>query len=108
MSRIQARDREIVDHAAVLHQVEAVGDLRAKRKFCSTSRMVMPRLFSVHEHLADALDDHRRQAFGRLVEQQQLDAGAQDAGDRQHLLLAARQLGALARAALLQVGEQSR
>ena len=34
------------------------------------------------------------------------DAGAQDAGDRQHLLLAARQLGAGARAPLLEVGEQ--
>jgi hypothetical protein len=45
------------------------------------------------------LDDHRRQALGGLVEQQQRGAGAQDAPDGQHLLLAARQLGALAAAA---------
>ena len=45
---------------------------------------------------ADLLDDDRREPLGRLVEQQQLRAGAQDAADRQHLLLAAGQLGALA------------
>ena len=44
----------------------------------------------------DLLDDDRREAFGRLVEQQEPRAGAQDAADRQHLLLAAGQLGALA------------
>ena len=45
---------------------------------------------------ADLLDDDRREALGRLVEQQQPRAGAQDAADRQHLLLAAGELGALA------------
>src|SRR5262245_45542435 len=58
------------------------------------------------DDLADALHDHRRQALGRLVEQQEAGAGAQDTADRQHLLLAARQLGALAAPALLQVGEE--
>ena len=56
--------------------------------------------------IADLLHDDGRQAFGRLVEQQQLGARAQDAGDRQHLLLAPRQLGALAGRALLEVGKQ--
>ena len=55
---------------------------------------------------ADLLDDHRREALGRLVEQQELGAGAQDAADRQHLLLAARELGALAAEPLVQIGEQ--
>ena len=39
---------------------------------------------------ADLLDDDRGEALGRLVEKQQARAGAQDAPDRQHLLLAAR------------------
>ena len=56
---------------------------------------------------ADLLHDDRRETFGRLVQQQHLGTGAQDAGDRQHLLLAARQLGALGGVrAFLQVGEQ--
>src|SRR5690606_16737542 len=44
----------------------------------------------------DLLDDHRGKSFRRLVQQQHLGARAQDAADRQHLLLAARKLGALA------------
>ena len=44
--------------------------------------------------------------FGRLVEQQQARAGAQDAPDCQHLLLAAGELGALAAQPLLDVRKQ--
>ena len=61
----------------------------------------MPRAFSAASTSPMRCDDHRRQALGRLVEQQHPDAGAQDAGDRQHLLLAAGELGARAGAALL-------
>ena len=69
--------------------------------------MVKPCCLQRADGLADLLDDHRRQPLGRLVEQQQPRAGAQDAADRQHLLLAAGQLGALAGAEpLLQVGKQ--
>src|ERR1043166_9729205 len=39
----------------------------------------------------DFLANQRRQAFGRLVEDQELGVGHQGAADRQHLLLAARQ-----------------
>ena len=62
--------------------------------------------FELADDLADALDDHRRQALGRLVEQQEVGTGAQDAADRQHLLLAARQLGALAAPPLREVGKE--
>ena len=54
------------------------------------------------DDVADLLDDHRGQALGRLVEQQQPRARAQHAGDREHLLLAAGQLGAGEVAALVQ------
>src|SRR5207244_13208901 len=57
--------------------------------------------------LADLLDDDRRETLGRLVEQQQPRAGAQNPGDRQHLLLAAGELGALAAQPLLEIGKQA-
>ena len=56
--------------------------------------------------LADLADDDRRQALGRLVEHQEPRAGAQDARDRQHLLLAARQLAAAAGEPLGEIGKQ--
>ena len=69
--------------------------------------MVKPCCFQRADGLADLLDDDGREPLGRLVEQQQPRAGAQDAADRQHLLLAAGELGALARAEpLLEVREQ--
>src|SRR5207253_7874027 len=38
--------------------------------------------------------DNRRQAFGRLVHDEQMRVGQERAGDRQHLLFAARELSA--------------
>ena len=40
----------------------------------------------------DLARDQRRESFGRLVENQQVGIGQERAADRQHLLLAARQL----------------
>ena len=54
----------------------------------------------------DLLDDDGSQSFSRLVKQQKPRPGAQDAADRQHLLLAAGKLGALARQPFAQIGEQ--
>ncbi len=54
---------------------------------------------------AKGLNDHRRQAFRNFVEQQKACPSAQDAAHSQHLLLAARQAGAWAVAALEKVGE---
>ena len=51
------------------------------------------------------LHDHRRQAFGDFVEQQDVGAGAQDARHGEHLLLAAGEPRALARLALGEVGK---
>ncbi len=52
------------------------------------------------------LDDDRREAFERLVEQQQRRVGHQRARDRQHLLLAAGQLIAHVAAPFLDAREQ--
>ena len=51
----------------------------------------MPRLGDLVEQSADQLDDLRRQAFGRLVDHDQVGVAHQRAAQRQHLLLAARQ-----------------
>src|SRR6185436_586615 len=52
------------------------------------------------DHLADLIDDARRETLRRLVEQHDRWAGDQRAGDREHLLLAARHLAGELAAAL--------
>src|SRR5206468_2995998 len=56
--------------------------------------------------LVEVVDDQRRQALRRLVEQQQLGIAHQRARDRQHLLLAAREIAAVTAGQLAQRGEQ--
>ena len=55
---------------------------------------------------AEFLDDDRREAFERLVEQQQRRIGHQRARDRQHLLLAAGELIAEIAPSLGKAGKQ--
>ena len=63
-----------------------------KSRFCSTRITVRPRFArSVGELLGDRLDDRGLDALGRLVEQQQARRLDQAAGERQELLLAARE-----------------
>ena len=57
------------------------------------------------QRFREPIDDDRRQAFGRLVHDQQARIGQQRAADRQHLLLAAGELGAAVAAALGQRGK---
>ncbi len=104
--RLERGVRDHVDHPAVLDHVVAVGHRRGEAEVLFHEQDGEALLAQHADGIADLLHDDRRQALGRLVEQQQLGAGAQDAGDGQHLLLAARQLGALAGRALLQVGKQ--
>ena len=58
---------------------------------CSASRIVSPRASARRCARAASSTISGRQALGGLVEQQQLGVAHQRAGDRQHLLLAARQ-----------------
>src|SRR5258706_15431380 len=84
----------------------AVCNARGKAKILLDQEDGKPFSLEPRDGVADLLHDHRREALGRLVQKQQPRPGAQNAADREHLLLAARELGALARKALLQVGEQ--
>src|SRR5712691_6499922 len=103
---VQLGVRELVHDLSVLHDVIAIRDGRGEVKILLDQQNGEALRLERPDGLADLLDDDRRQALGRLVEQQQPRAGAQDAGDRQHLLLAAGELGALAAQALLEIGEQ--
>src|SRR5262249_57277210 len=56
--------------------------------------------------VGDLLDDDRGKPVGRMVEEKEPRAGAQDAADGEHLLLAAGKLCALARQAFLEIGKE--
>ena len=75
--------------------------------FCSISSTEMPLSLSVRRYCAHQLDDLRRQAFGRLVDDDQVGVAHQRAAQRQHLLLAARQHAGLGVLALLQAREHA-
>src|SRR5713226_6362077 len=94
-----------VDDLAVLDDVVAVGEGRGEMKILLDEENGEALPLERADDGADLLDDDGCQSLGRLVEQQEARAGAQNAADRQHLLLAARQLGALAALALRKVGE---
>jgi hypothetical protein len=89
----------------VLHDQEAIGERRGEAEVLLDHDDRVALLAQAFDDLAELLHDDRRQALGDLVEQEQARAGAQDARDGEHLLLAARQARALARRALLQVRE---
>src|SRR6266849_7107927 len=103
---VQLGVRKLVHDLSVLHDVIAVRDGRGEVKILLDQENGEALRLERADGLADLLDDDRRETLGRLVEQQEPGAGAQDAGDRQHLLLAAGELGALAAQALLEVGKQ--
>ena len=95
-----------VHDAAVLDDVVAVGDRLRETEILLDQQDGEPLLLQPRDRASDLLHDHRREALGRLVEKQQARASAQDPADREHLLLAAGKLGALAPQPLLQVREQ--
>ncbi len=88
---------ERLDDASVLHHAETIGERRREPEVLFDQHDGVALLLQQPDHLAELLDDHRREAFGDLVEQQQPRAGPQDARDREHLLLAARQARARTR-----------
>src|SRR5512145_754235 len=103
---LERRARHHVDDAAVLDDVVAVGDLLREAEILLDEQNGEAFLLELGDGAPDLIDDHRREALGRLVQQEQARAGAQDAADGEHLLLAAGELGALASQPLAQVGEE--
>src|SRR5262245_57739086 len=101
----QLAQGDAIHHASLFNDIVAVGDGCGKMEVLLDQHHGEARLLEAADGAGDLLDDHRRQALGRLVEQQEAGAGPQDAADRQHLLLAAGELGALARQPLREIGE---
>src|SRR5438876_2960032 len=105
-ARVERGVRHHVDHAPVLDDVIAVCDGLREAEILLDQQDGEALLLEPRDGAADLLHDHRREALGGLIEQQEARTGAQDAPDREHLLLAARELGALALQPLVQVGKQ--
>ena len=79
--------------------------LSAVSTFCSTSRIDTPALVDAVDLAPDLRNQARHDAFGRLVEDDQLRPHHQAARDREHLLLAARQRDGRLLQALLETRE---
>src|SRR5690242_7387540 len=98
---------EHVDDLAMLDDIVAVRQCRGKAEVLLDQQNGEALLLQRADDGADLLHDDRRQPLGRLVEQEQLGTGPQDAADGEHLLLAAGELGALAFAPLREVGKDA-
>src|SRR6266496_679497 len=104
---LDLRVRNHLDHAPALDDVVAVRHPGREAEILLDQQDREPLGLEPADRGADLLDDHRRQSLGRLIQQQEPGARAEDATDGQHLLLAARELGPLALEAFLEVWEQA-
>src|SRR6187397_2813060 len=101
---LQLRRGKRFRDAPVLHHVVTVGERRRETEILLHEHDREAALLQLDDDSPQRLHDHGRKALGDLVEQQQVRARAQDPRHREHLLLAAGQLGALrGLAALAQV-----
>src|SRR3954453_1103842 len=89
-----------------LEHVAAVGDLERRAGVLLHQQDRRPVLVDLLDDLEDLVDQDRREAHRRLVEQEQPGARHQRTADRTHLLLSARQRPRLLRSALLQPWEE--
>ncbi len=102
----ELRGRHLLGDAAVDHHADAVGDRHRHAEVLLDQEDGNPAFGGKRaQRLGDLVDDHRRQAFGRLVHDEQLGPQQESAPDREHLLLAARKLGAAVGAPLRQARE---
>jgi len=86
--RLEPGIRNHVHHAPVLHDVVAIGHRLREAEVLLDQQDGVALLLQARERAPDVLHDHRGEALGRLVEQEQARTRAQYAPDRQHLLLA--------------------
>src|SRR5579862_4594940 len=79
--------RETLDDPAALHHVKAVGQRCRKAEILLNHDDGVALLPQFVNGARERLDDHRREAFGDLIEEQQPCPGAQNPGQGEHLLL---------------------
>src|SRR5262249_42256867 len=82
----------LVHDTSAVHHVMAVRDGRRELQILLHEENRESLGLQLADGRPDLLDDDRRQSLGGLVEEQQARPGAEDAADRQHLLLAPREL----------------
>ena len=90
----------------MIDDVKTVGYLAGETKVLFDEENGHSPLLERHQDLADALDDYGCETLRRLIEKQEFDSCAQDAGNGQHLLLTAGQFGAGTVSPLFQIGEE--
>jgi hypothetical protein len=83
--------RCLVNDFAALHQVDAVGEAERGSQVLLDQQHGNPASRDIRNLVADLRDQLRHDAFGRLVEDDELRLHHEAARDRQHLLLAARE-----------------
>src|SRR5205823_3482289 len=88
--RLELRIGDHVDDTTAFEHVMPVGDRRCEAEILLDQQNRETLAFEPSDRASDLLDDHRRETFGRLVQQQQPRTGAQYPADREHLLLTAR------------------
>src|SRR6266850_1888701 len=81
---------EPVDDPTIFHHVMAIRNRGGEAKILLDQEDGEALLLEHADGFADLLDDDRGKPLGRLIEQEEACTGAQDAADREHLLLAAR------------------
>ena len=91
----QTRGVDDAIDAAIDHDRDVLGDRGGDADILLDHEHRHVAVFAeTHQHFLDLGDDDRRQPLGRLVHDEQLRVGEKRAGDRQHLLFAARELAA--------------
>ena len=96
-----------MDDAAALDDHQAVARIKDEAQdLLGDDDGELAQLADLAEHLGDVLDDGRLDAFGRLIEDENLRLRQQSAGDGELLLLAAGEVAALAMAHVEQDGKE--
>src|SRR5215510_10150888 len=93
-------------HASALEDVVAVCKPGERLEVLIHQQDRLAAALELAQHLPDLAADDRGEPFGCFVEDQQLRVGHERARDRQHLLLAARELASHLLAALADPGKQ--
>ena len=95
-----------VDDPALDHDGDPVGDFLGEFHVLFDQQDRDAVVAQAPDHPGQLANDERRQALARLIEQQHFRIADESAGDRQHLLFAARELRPLVAGALAQGRKQ--
>src|ERR1700716_693295 len=98
-------ERRMIDHLSLDHDVDHVGHGFGEIEVLLHQQETDTFVSQSHDQASEFLHHQRREALRRLVEQDHAGVSDQRAGNREHLLLAAGELGSLAAPALGERGK---